>query len=121
MAMVDGDALALRKLSYKETVCEVSKSPKVARDELVGPPIQELETFFPFTGDDGAFDEISGLRDAFRDGMAGAGGTLCDDTRNLILGFAQMIGIATAIVAELWGVLTGLEVGWRMGYVPSYS
>ncbi|PKI62140.1 hypothetical protein CRG98_017513 [Punica granatum] len=53
--MADGDALALRKLWYKETVFGVGESPKEARDELVGPPLQELETFFPFTGDDDAF------------------------------------------------------------------
>ncbi|PKI11377.1 hypothetical protein CRG98_049539 [Punica granatum] len=41
--------------------------------------------------------------------VAGPGGLIRDDNGQWILGFARNIGYGTAAVAELWGVLTGLE------------
>ncbi|PKI59521.1 hypothetical protein CRG98_020049 [Punica granatum] len=49
-------------------------------------------------------------------GVAGAGGILRDTDGNWIAGFAQKIGISTAVTAELWAVLTGLEMVWRLGH-----
>ncbi|PKI31392.1 hypothetical protein CRG98_048218 [Punica granatum] len=47
---------------------------------------------------------------------AGAGGLIRDDNGQWILGFATNIGYTTAAVAELWGVLTGLEQAWHLEY-----
>ncbi|PKI65311.1 hypothetical protein CRG98_014275 [Punica granatum] len=47
---------------------------------------------------------------------AGAGGVLRKEDGVWIVGFARYVGIATAAVAELWGVLSGLELAWELGY-----
>ncbi|PKI56643.1 hypothetical protein CRG98_022955 [Punica granatum] len=49
-------------------------------------------------------------------GPAGAGGVLRKEDGVWIAGFARHVGIATAIVAELWGVLSGLELAWELDY-----
>ncbi|PKI73897.1 hypothetical protein CRG98_005767 [Punica granatum] len=49
-------------------------------------------------------------------GVAGVGGLIRDDNGHCILGFARNIGYAMGVVAELWGVLTGMEQAWHLGY-----
>lgn len=43
-------------------------------------------------------------------GKAGAGGIIRNSDGGWVKGFQQSIGHATAIVAELWGILSGLEL-----------
>ncbi|XP_031402735.1 uncharacterized protein LOC116212324 [Punica granatum] len=49
-------------------------------------------------------------------GPAGAGGVLRKEDGVWTASFARNVGIATAVVAELWGVLSGLELAWELGY-----
>ncbi|PKI42247.1 hypothetical protein CRG98_037363 [Punica granatum] len=46
-------------------------------------------------------------------GVTGAGGILRNSSGGWIIGFMQSLGVSTVTVAELWGVLTGLELAWN--------
>lgn len=48
-------------------------------------------------------------------GNARAGGFFQDSAGTWIKGFAINIGFCTSIRAELWAVITGLEMTWYMG------
>ncbi|PKI65958.1 hypothetical protein CRG98_013624 [Punica granatum] len=48
--------------------------------------------------------------------LAGAGGLLPDGNGQWISGFARNIGFTSAVLAELWGALTGLEHTWSLGF-----
>ncbi|PKI41703.1 hypothetical protein CRG98_037905 [Punica granatum] len=48
-------------------------------------------------------------------GVARAGGILRNSSVGWIIGFMQSLGVSTVMVAELWGVLTGLELAWNVG------
>ncbi|CAL1392202.1 unnamed protein product [Linum trigynum] len=48
-------------------------------------------------------------------GMATAGGVLRDHNGTWLAGFCSKIGTGTALLAELWGVLQGLELAWKKG------
>lgn len=47
---------------------------------------------------------------------AGCGGVLRDASGSWILGFSKSIGNCNSFEAELWGLLTGLEVAWDVGF-----
>jgi ribonuclease HI len=47
---------------------------------------------------------------------AGCGGILRNNNGEWLGGFAKQLGICSAFMAELWGVLEGLRFAWRMGY-----
>lgn len=49
---------------------------------------------------------MAGLTWILTDRQAGCGGLLRDENGNWIVGF----------VAELWGILYGLELAWKHGY-----
>ncbi|CAL1414425.1 unnamed protein product [Linum trigynum] len=48
-------------------------------------------------------------------GMATAGRVLRDHNGTWLGGFCSKIGTGTALLAELWGVLQGLEFAWKKG------
>ncbi|KAK2381929.1 Polynucleotidyl transferase, ribonuclease H superfamily protein [Trifolium repens] len=47
---------------------------------------------------------------------AGCGGIIRDGRGVWVGGFAKHIGICSAFTAELWGVLEGLQLLWRLGF-----
>lgn len=49
-------------------------------------------------------------------GIAAAGGVFRDDKGESVCGSGANIGIATAAVAELWGLLYGLQIAWDRGW-----
>ncbi|CAJ2673373.1 unnamed protein product [Trifolium pratense] len=48
--------------------------------------------------------------------MAGCGGLIRDHRGHWLGGFAKFVGVGSAFVAELWGVLEGLKYAKRKGY-----
>ncbi|KAK7291983.1 hypothetical protein RIF29_07579 [Crotalaria pallida] len=48
-------------------------------------------------------------------GLAGCGGLIRDGEGRWIIGYARRIGVTTAYKAELWGILTGMQVAWNDG------
>jgi len=48
--------------------------------------------------------------------MAGCGGVLRDDNGKWICGFSKWLGVCSAYVAELWGVLEGLKMARERGF-----
>ncbi|KAF7801750.1 ribonuclease H [Senna tora] len=51
------------------------------------------------------------------DNMNGAcGGVVRDHLENFIVGFARNLGNCSSNQAEVWGVLSGLEIVWRHGF-----
>lgn len=53
-------------------------------------------------------------------GNARAGGFFQDSAGTWIKGFAINIGFCTSIRAELWAVITGLEMTWYKGFASSH-
>lgn len=49
-------------------------------------------------------------------GSAGCGGLFRGTDGHWLCGFSRHLGSCTAFVAELWGVLTGLELAWERGF-----
>ncbi|KAL4298891.1 hypothetical protein AHAS_Ahas17G0046200 [Arachis hypogaea] len=47
---------------------------------------------------------------------AGCGGILRNSEGRWIMGFSRNLGVCSAHLAELWGVYTGLEIAWTMGF-----
>lgn len=54
-------------------------------------------------------------------GTTGCGGLIRDESGSWIGAFAFNIGICSTFMAELWGVLKGLEVAWNKGIKESRS
>ncbi|KAK8656310.1 hypothetical protein V6N13_098264 [Hibiscus sabdariffa] len=50
------------------------------------------------------------------DGDASCGGVLRDHNGGWIRGFSKFIGKCSVVEAELWGIATGLDLAWDMGY-----
>ncbi|CAL1354257.1 unnamed protein product [Linum trigynum] len=48
-------------------------------------------------------------------GMATAGGVLRNCWGDWISGFCSKLGTGSALLAELWGILQGLQLAWRKG------
>ncbi|CAL1353808.1 unnamed protein product [Linum trigynum] len=48
-------------------------------------------------------------------GIITAGGVLRDHNGDWVGGFCSKIGTGTALLAELWGILQGLDLAWRKG------
>ncbi|PKI40609.1 hypothetical protein CRG98_039019 [Punica granatum] len=48
-------------------------------------------------------------------GLAGAGGLILDLGGSWIGGFMHNIGRASSMMAELWGVHSGLDLAWSLG------
>ncbi|PKI64943.1 hypothetical protein CRG98_014657 [Punica granatum] len=49
-------------------------------------------------------------------GIAGAGALIRNDSGGWVIGFVQNIRITSVTMTELWGVLTGLELAWNLGF-----
>lgn len=48
-------------------------------------------------------------------GIAGAEGIFRDSDGNRVKGYQHNLGQTTAVIAELWGLLSGLELAWELG------
>lgn len=46
----------------------------------------------------------------------GCGGVFRDSSGNWIFGFTRHIGEGSVLTAELWGIVSGLEIAWDTGY-----
>ena len=49
-------------------------------------------------------------------GASGFGGLIYDQNGTWICGYARKVGIATSVVAELWGLKAGLSIVVSMGF-----
>lgn len=49
-------------------------------------------------------------------GLARAGGFIKDDSGIWLCGFTHNIGISMLLGGELWGMKSGIELGWDLGY-----
>ena len=49
-------------------------------------------------------------------GRAGIGGLIRGETGIWLGGFAESVGKASNIAAELWGILKGMQLAWGKGY-----
>ena len=98
-------------LSYAHTVKEVMKSITFSRNGRTNQEILFRWKFPPAGWCKLNTDGASGASSR----EAGCGGILRNDQGHWIGGFSYRIGNYTAIIAELWGILIGLEWAWNMG------
>ena len=48
--------------------------------------------------------------------FAGCGSIFRDESGSWLLGFSKYVGEASALVAQLWGLLTGMKSAWSHGW-----
>ncbi|MCI36758.1 ribonuclease H protein, partial [Trifolium medium] len=48
--------------------------------------------------------------------VAGCGGVICGNQGEWLGGYAKCVGLCSAFVAELWGVVEGLRYAYRLGF-----
>ncbi|XP_061338257.1 uncharacterized protein LOC133285098 [Gastrolobium bilobum] len=63
----------------------------------------------------GAKIYISNLNDARGGAQSSCGGAFRDDAGRWVAGFSRNLGRGSALRAEIWGLLSGIEMAWDLG------